>query len=598
MFAVAPVMMIATLRAPLIGTMAALTSCAIIAVAATASGVGPLARADLDPATRVHLLQALIASLLFVVLPVRALIGERDRLGRVIARSGRLFSTIAEASPAGAIHFDSLGQPTFINQRWTDLTGCDRDALDHGRWLDAIDPADRGAANSLWSRARATLEPCSGEYRFLAHDAPVGFAELQFYPEVEGGRVLGFVGRLTDVTSRRRAEEALQQREARYRLVTENAHDVILRLGLDGCPLYVSGASLRVTGFAPAELIGRPLSERIHPEDVPVFTQALARLAAGSADGAIEFRLRHRDGHYSWFESSQRPVFDDAGAPTELVASLRNIDLRRQSEQIANAASVKLRDTIRLMLLAEKLAGVGSWQLDIRDRALVLAPQINRILGRERADRLRASEILNVVHDSDRRRLLACLARARRRAETCECALRVHAGDVLRHVRLVAQAEHECGAFVGWVGVAHDVTDKVTTEAALIEARDEARAGALAKSHVLATMSHEIRTAMTGVLGTIELLRDDPPPHERDRYSAALAQSAAMLMSVLDDMLDFSKIASVRGFCAPHTAAEISPRSTPRRISSGAPRAASAPPPSVMPLRSSSRPPTLPPPSR
>ena len=88
----------------------------------------------------------------------------------------------------------------------------------------------------------------------------------------------------------------------------------------------------------------------------------------------------------------------------------------------------------------------------------------------------------------------------------------------MRHVRLVAQAEQERGRFVGWVGVAHDVTDKVAAEAALIEARDEAQAAALAKSHFLATMSHEIRTPMTGVLGMIDLLRDDPAPHERDRY--------------------------------------------------------------------------------
>ena len=65
------------------------------------------------------------------------------------------------------------------------MTGLDRASLDDDRWLEAIDPADRSAATSLWSRARATLEPCSGEYRFLADGAPGGFAELNLYPEVE-----------------------------------------------------------------------------------------------------------------------------------------------------------------------------------------------------------------------------------------------------------------------------------------------------------------------------------------------------------------------------------------------------------------------------
>lgn len=75
-------------------------------------------------------------------------------------------------------------------------------------------------------------------------------------------------------------------------------------------------------------------------------------------------------------------------------------------------------------------------------------------------------------------------------------------------------------------------------------ARDEARAAAEAKSNFLATMSHEIRTPMTGVLGMIELLRSDPAVQERDRYFDTLRQSATLLMTVLDDILDFSKLES------------------------------------------------------
>ena len=75
-------------------------------------------------------------------------------------------------------------------------------------------------------------------------------------------------------------------------------------------------------------------------------------------------------------------------------------------------------------------------------------------------------------------------------------------------------------------------------------ARDEAHAAAHAKSNFLATMSHEIRTPMTGVLGMIELLRADLPEDERERYFSTLKQSATLLMTVLDDVLDFSKIES------------------------------------------------------
>ena len=544
MFVVAPMLMMATLRAPLTATMVALVGSVAIAIATTAMGIGPIASAEVDPATQLYLLQGFIASLLFVVLPVRALIGERERLGGVIARSERMFARMAEASPAGTIHFDPHGRPTYANQRWSDLTGLDHEALENDCWLDAIDPADRSAAKSLWSRARATLVPCSEEYRFVELGRPAGYAELHFTPEVEDGRVLGFVARLTDVTDQRRAQDALSEREARYRLVTENAQDVIVRLGLDGCPIYVSNAALRVTGYAPAELVGRPLSERIHPADLAVFAHTLARLAKGTADPAIEFRLRHRDGHYRWFESSQRPLFDADGAPTEMIASLRDIDLRRRSEFVASEVSAKMRESNRLLLLAEELAGVGHWQFDPANGEFDYSPQIDRFLQRDRADRMRATNLLGIVHRDDRRALLACLARARRTPGSTDCALRVLGKAGQRHLQLAAQADYSGAQFVGWVGVARDVTDQVVAEAALVAARDEARAATQAKSHFIATMSHEIRTPMTGVLGMIELLRDTPAPRERDRYFGALEQSAGLLMAVLNDVLDFSKIDS------------------------------------------------------
>ena len=512
LFAVAPALMIATLRAPLIGAMTALTACGAIAIGATVLGHGPIALADLDAATRLHVLQGFVASMVFVVLPMRALTGDRDRLGGVIARSERLFLRLAETSPSGTIHFDALGCPTFANRRWTVLTGLNPTGLSEDRWLEVIAPADRSAASSLWARARATMEPCTGEFLFCKGGEPAGYAELNLYPEVENGRVLGFAARLTDVTARRRAEDALQEREARYRLVADNAQDVILRLGLDGRLLSVSGASLRVTGYAPVEMVGRRLADLIHGDDLPIVKRGLARMAEGLTDPSIEFRLRHRDGHFSWFESSQRVLFDPDGHPIEMVASLRNIERRRRAEATAAVVAIQLRETNRLLMLAEEVGGVGHWRFDPRERELDYSPQINRILDQRRDNRLRPASILEIVHADDRRNLLACLARSRRTLGPAECAIRLTARDGLRHVRLVAQADYQGDEFLGWFGVVGDVTDKMSAELALIEVRDAAVAAAVARSQIPATSSEDSRTPTTGASGLIDLLRDDLVP--------------------------------------------------------------------------------------
>ena len=90
--------------------------------------------------------------------------------------------------------------------------------------------------------------------------------------------------------------------------------------------------------------------------------------------------------------------------------------------------------------------------------------------------------------------------------------------------------------------VAVVLNERALMQRDLVIATHDAKQAATAKSAFLATMSHEIRTPLTGVLGMIELLRSNPGERERNRFFASLEQSANLLMTVLDDILDFSKL--------------------------------------------------------
>ncbi|MDP3676355.1 MAG: MASE1 domain-containing protein [Novosphingobium sp.] len=94
--------------------------------------------------------------------------------------------------------------------------------------------------------------------------------------------------------------------------------------------------------------------------------------------------------------------------------------------------------------------------------------------------------------------------------------------------------------------VAAVLYERTKLQRKLLKASREAREAARAKSEFLATMSHEIRTPMTGVLGMIELLRSNPGEVDRKRFFYSLQQSANLLMTVLDDILDYSKLDSGR----------------------------------------------------
>ncbi|HSA66340.1 MAG TPA: PAS domain S-box protein, partial [Methyloceanibacter sp.] len=135
----------------------------------------------------------------------------------------------------------------------------------------------------------------------------------------------------------RRSEDALRVGEERYRLLAENASDMITRHDERGRVLFASHASQQLLGEPPAKLIGDGLFERVHIADRPAYLTALSKCSANGDPITVEFRLRQQapsgGERYSWVEMRCRPLrTPHGGAADGVLAGTRDISERKAQE--------------------------------------------------------------------------------------------------------------------------------------------------------------------------------------------------------------------------------------------------------------------------
>ena len=159
-----------------------------------------------------------------------------------------------------------------------------------------------------------------------------------------------------------RIQKALAERESQFRLLAENSSDIISRHDIHGNILYISPACRTLLGYEPAELIGQPVIQFVHPEDARSILELLSSPAWTDPTAAVPYRVRHKNGEYIWLETTAKIIYDQEKNATEVQASSRDITERKQAQVALQRANKDLREAYDRTIEGWVLA------LDLRDR--------------------------------------------------------------------------------------------------------------------------------------------------------------------------------------------------------------------------------------
>ena len=238
------------------------------------------------------------------------------------------------------------------------------------------------------------------------------------------------------------------------------------------------------------------------------------------------------------------PILHD-GKVVGTVAVLTDITRFHAAERAARRTDLALRDLaarVPVMIFTVNRCGNRCYLLDF----LAGDPQALFDLDHEQlrdADgRLQIPPLLSRLHPESAVDLRQLLRRAMRSTDVLSLDLRAYGAEGLRWLHLVVAPQRSADGRQTWSGYFIDTTHINLRSEALLAARDAAERASKAKADFLATMSHEIRTPMNGVIGMLELLDHTRLDTEQRELLRTVEDSASVLLQILNDVLDFSKL--------------------------------------------------------
>lgn len=264
----------------------------------------------------------------------------------VLVEAKEKFDNLLTNLGDGVFELDDIGKFTYINQKMLQMLNMKRsDVISTSIW-DMIYHEDVLAMRNFYGKKfQRLVKNCSYEYRLNAKGGEPLWVEQNTTMQYEGRRMVKLQSIARDISETKSLKLELDEKESLIRLVSENSSDLIALHELDGTYKYVSPSCFDLTGYEPAELVGRNPYDFVHPDDIPSIRKVPHQSTLdGREISEFEYRIRKKDGSYIWMESYAKPIRNSDGEVVSAQTSSRDITEKKAEKRQLEQAKVKAEE--------------------------------------------------------------------------------------------------------------------------------------------------------------------------------------------------------------------------------------------------------------
>lgn len=467
-------------------------------------------------------------------------ITDRKKAEEALKESEQRFRTMAEASGILIAYTDEAGKAIYFNKQWLDATGRSmEDLIDFG-WADLLHPDDKDGFINAYMDAFAKKVEMKREFRLMNKNGEyrwqLAIVSPRFGPDKS---FAGFISSCIDITERKHAEEAQKASEGRFRIMAEAAPNLVWTLTKDGSLTYMNQYGLDLLNTTLADMVRDNWPPYVHPDDLGPVSAAVREAFAARANFRFEYRIRSHNNEYRWVLSSANPVFWADGTFDGYVGTSVDITERKHAEEALQAAEEHWRT------LANKMQNLV-WMAEPNGDIFWYNKRWYEYTGTTPEEMVGWG--WQKVHDAEE--LPKVMERWQRSINTggpFEMVFPLKGTDgVFRpFLTRVVPITDNTGSIIRWFGTNTDITEQIKVEEELKQAQQTLKLLMQKKDEFMAVASHELKTPLTTVKASLQLLErlteSSEDPAVRSFLNKATNQ-VDKLTRLVSDLLDVSKI--------------------------------------------------------